>query len=160
MIPERVVRSIEELHAVPQGSLVCAAYNPDEIYQRDGEGFIEPGSPDTSRTPSVWEFLTGSYEEHILDEGREVWVIWDASNKQVRPARPESSHDWLSVVAGRDPKFLTHARVEDAHAAIENMIGTELEPGYMSIWCRDKSTIAYSIRKLIKPGTSAADLPW
>jgi hypothetical protein len=95
----RVVRSEAELHAVAPDSLVCAAYAPASVYQVGGDGrWSEPGLEEEIPTPALWEFLTGAYETIILDEDREVWVLYDsAAQRDVRPRHGEDSHGRQTV---------------------------------------------------------------
>lgn len=106
MTPVRVIRSVAGLAAVAADSLICPAWDPATVYQAGADGrWVEPGTEDDIPTPALWEFLTGSHDALILEEDREVWVLWDAAARVDAPPRAPGTPDWAVTLDGNGGSF-------------------------------------------------------
>ena len=165
MQPYRIVRSEAELAAVAADSLVSAAYNPATVYQAGSDGrWSEPGVEDDVPAAALWEFLTGAYETIILDEDREVWVLYDAAaQKPVRPPRRPESPDFLTRarLGNRNTEWVTHHTLEEARAEIESLVAARPSSGILQIYVRpDKNRLDYYGAVFLPAGTALEALPW
>lgn len=162
--PVRVIRSEEEMRALAPDSLACPAYSPESVCQKDGEdSWYEPGTDEAFTTAGTWEWMTGAYETTILDEDREVWVLWDAAEKDTvkRPLRGEDSHDYLTLVRGEDPEYVTHPTLEAARALIEDRLANGPSEAGMNIFQRpSKEDTDFRPAGYFAPGTELSQLPW
>lgn len=161
MKPLSVIRSEALLEELGTDSAVCGAYYPETIFQKQAPNeWVEPGEETIWRTDTVWEWLTGTYEDLVMDEDREVWVIHDAgAPKEERPARPVGSHDYATRMDSREPVYLTHATRADALAAIAAEIGDGVSVGRINIWSRPRDSHIFRYPAFFPPGTRSADLP-
>ena len=159
----RVITSEAELAGLAADSLVCPAWDEATVHQYGGDGtWIEPGVEDELPTASLWEFLTGSHSDIVMDEDREIWVLFDAAQKRRRPDRAPSSPDWLTMAnAGRDERFLTHHSLDEARHAIEELCSQEGgAPAALAIRTRRKGDVVYRGHAFIAAGTTVDQLPW
>lgn len=142
MIPTRIIRSVEELKTLTGNSIVCAPYHPQHVFQVGGDGsWQEPGVEESLDSAGLWEWITGAHETHVLDDEREIWVIWDAAAKLERPLRSPDSPDWLSIVPGRSPERIPHRTRDEAVQALEYGMAhpaEELGRYNYSLWYRTK----------------------
>lgn len=159
----RVITSEAELAGLAADSLVCPAWHEATVHQYGGDGtWVEPGVEDELPTDALWEFLTGSHSDIVMDEDREIWVLFDAACKRRRPDRAPSSPDWLTMAnAGRDERFLTHRSLDEARHAIEELCSQEGgAPAALAIRTRPKDDIVYRGHAFIAAGTTTDQLPW
>lgn len=168
MIPVRIIRTEADLAAVTADSLVCPAYDVGSVYQSGGRGvFSEPGVEEDHSAAAVWEMSTGAYETQVLDEEREMWVIWDAAAPgPSRPSRGEDSPDWLSVVPGRVPRMIAHmTRAEAVGALNEALVNPPAdevaEPRlHVSLWRRTKQRHDFYLVNSTPQGTAPGTHAW
>lgn len=155
------IRSQDQLEALGIDSVACPAYHPASIFQKQAPNeWVEPGSDEVWSTEAVWEFSTGAYEDLIMDEDREMWVLHDAGQpKDERPPRPVGSHDWATRMDTRTPVYLTHPSREAALAAIRTELGDSETSGRTNIWRRAEGEYNFRSQQYFPPGTEAADLP-
>lgn len=160
--PLRVIRSEAGLDAVAPNSLVCPAWNPAEVFQAGREGtWNEPSVDDDYTTAALWEYLTGSYNDIVMDGDREIWVLYDAAVPCPRPLRSPDSPDWLTMVNSRAERFTTHTSLAEAQAVIEaecSRPGGADSP--LAIRHREKDDHVYRMYTYFDKGTTAEQLPW
>lgn len=160
--PVRVVASETALASLAPDSIICSPWHPQTMFQHLGSGvWSEPGAG-TASSAVVWEILTGGYEEIILPEDREVWVLFDAASPPRRPKRADSSPDWLTVaVIGATETHTTHHSLAEAQTAISALCSQPGgAPGQMYIWHREKDSVAFASFDDIDEGTTADRLDW
>lgn len=160
--PLRVIRSETELGEAAPNSLVCPAWNPADVFQAGGDGtWNEPCETDSYTTAALWEYLTGSHDDIVMDEDREIWVLFDAAVPCTRPPRSPDSPDWLTMVNSRDERFLTHRSLSEARAVIEAECS---RPGgtasSLAIRFRPKDDHVYRGFSFFAKGTTPDQLPW
>lgn len=165
MQPVRILRSEDELRAMALNSIVCPAYAPASIYQVGSDGlWSEPGVEEDIPTNALWEVLTGAYETIVLDEDREVWVMYDAAAPQLgRPPRGADSPDFLTraKLGDRNTEWVTHATLADARAEIESLVAGRPSADNLLIYAReDKDRIDFYTIEFLPAGTTLAGLPW
>lgn len=168
MIAVRTIRSEDELRAVAADSLVCPAYHPESVYQAGGDGtFGEPGEKQWMPVPALWEWATGAYETQVLDEDREMWVLWDAAAPRLtRPPRGADSPDWMSLVPGRTPKMIAHMSRDDAAETLEEALRcppTDETPNpgaHVSLWRRTKERRDFYLVSSTPQGTAQGEHSW
>lgn len=160
MNARHVIHSQALLEGLGTDSVVCPAYSPGSIFQKQAPNeWVEPGSDEVWTTEAVWEFSTGSYEHLIMDEDREMWVVYDpAAAKEERPPRPTGTHDWATRMESRHPVYVTHASREEALAAIAVEIADGETVGRTNIWFRPQGDYAFRSHRYLPPGTRAADI--
>lgn len=168
MIPARIIRSEAELAAVAADSLVCPAFTPESVYQAGGRGtFSEPGVEEDHSSAAVWEMSTGAYETQVLDEDREMWVLWDAAAPgPSRPSRGEDSPDWMSSVPGRSPMRVAHMSRDEAVEALEDALQSPPKDEvpevrlHVSLWRRTKQRHDFYLVNSTPQGTPPGTHKW
>ena len=160
--PVRVIRSEADLAATAANSLVCPAWDPATVFQAGGDGtWMEPGEGDEFPTAALWEYMTGAYEDIVMDEDREVWVLYDAALPCDRPLRSPDSPDWMSMINNRSERFVTHGSLAEARAALEAECSRSGGAGAaLSIRYRSKDDNAYRMFRYYPAGTTVDQLDW
>jgi hypothetical protein len=155
------IQSQAQLDAMAIDSVACPAYSPESIFQKQAPNeWVGPGSDEVWSTEAVWEWATGTYEDLVMDEDREMWVVYDAAApKQERPPRPAGTHDWATRMESREPVYVTHSSRDDALAAIAAEIGDGETAGRTNLWARPQGDYVFRSHLFFPPGTKASDLP-
>lgn len=162
--PVRTVTSLEELSRLTPNSIVCSAWSPADTFQNGADGlWYEPGLPDALPAEAVWEYMTGCSDTAIiLDEDREVWVLYDAAVPVHAPRRAEGSHGFLTMAnAGRAERFVTHATLAEARSVIEELCSRPGgAPAALAIRYRTSSETPFRGLTPVSAGTTLDLLPW